>query len=1309
MEVNKRYSELLSFVDALKPHVASLDSLPAGYDSVPVFPGKVLGRMSEQAKQRRQEGLEVYLCFLVKITNAHNPNDSGRSIGGGANDSDGYISESLKQFLNVTDTLAPSLPSQQANDPHKYLLERQNKLMDATSYVSEGLIRIYFLDCTFRTVKITPQTTMGDVSGKLSPFMNIAIFEVSSDVRIPSHLSLLSVDTVLSTVVQQWKENDMVRAKFLMPVENLDGQRVPIVERSMQHSSNSPAGNRPGSSNSTTGNRPTTHSWSSHRSTAVSFNAPSPSVGSPSLIGSPSNPSSHTEPSFLENSMTANLSMLTHHSGATSNGGKRGSDDMAACDHAQAQELKELKDAYEKLNVKYNTLRNVIKKKGREKIRLPVRDTSKTIRGESGDYEPRADTAVSFATEVGAAGESPSTRMEAKTTIVLCGWLNKLSDFKKVWNKRYFVLKSSGDLIYYYTEPRSGTKPSDARLLCNLEDVVKIVRSSTLNGFCVVTQNSRCLLSANTSAVFNDWFNGIQGFRTMQLQGIEAEALAEAGLGDQTSFGETSEKEEEPDEETNLLLTMEPFESGEGHKKITAKQFVLNVAMVDDFFSKFDRSYMTQAFSAAVMSPDHLSQACEVVSVMQVLYTNSLGLGERWTHMYRMWMLTSLKSQISLPVQRPDILMAIVNSLGREQMLESPETIATVENAIEACLQQHEDDGMSDDETEVQQLLRHTKGIINCLFMVVDDLVPMLPSNFNVLSLFQKKAEDRIQRKVCVFYGKNKELLDVDDVLSLLSWANNHKHVMERFGVFAMSKEFVGIEKDLFEKYSKQVELLQLEWQDRIMYNPKSHDVNSIHDGSKVTSWPEDLIGCISMQLQITVNRLAGDNVDEICCLCVKLLRNFYQKILKAFVTDEKTMMVERMCAYANDCFRFCDLLQAQTSILDTLTDVAADKVLDTISDCVQMYTSLCSKAVDAVVDVMCCDIEEELLSNLFTDIPTGGDSLANVTGSGDIGSSAGTAAAMAHNGEGLAVISTMMAEFTAEIRSNLSDNSLVAMVLKNSLTRLIRFYLESLLKASPKMDLAGEVMKQIRDDSAVLSNCFSYYDDYIPSVVIERALEPLKQIILLCDMDVEGVVDYWMSKLVKTFGSSSTLVVESVLVMRNDRVEVKKSILEQVKVLLKTHGSAIIHDEKCFMWLDLKSKRVRKRDLLINAVNTTIERRKAGQGSARNIGKMFVIKRTSSAGSKGAGGKTGGVSRTASAGSSTSAFTDSGRSQDNYIAEEEVAAVELGEDNEDSRELEAIDVDGQLIGEDSDDDETNLGLPGAPKERNTGFGFDTV
>jgi len=104
--------------------------------------------------------------------------------------------------------------------------------------------------------------------------------------------------------------------------------------------------------------------------------------------------------------------------------------------------------------------------------------------------------------------------------------------------------------------------------------------------------------------------------------------------------------------------------------------------------------------------------------------------------------------------------------------------------------------------------------------------------------------------------------------------------------------------------------------------------------------------------------------------------------------------------------------------------------------------------------------------------------------------------------------------------------------------------------------------------------------------------------------METDDMVDYWMSKLVKTFGSSSVKVVESVLNMRGLWGEEKgKAVMTGVKELNGEHGANLIHDDKCGFLLNIKVTRVRKRDLI---------KEKIGKGDGTKK-KVFMIRKASS------------------------------------------------------------------------------------------------
>ena len=626
--------------------------------TLPSFPRKTVTKLNASQTEKRREQLEAYMQAIAALSNCCRRE-------GTISVDEQQVVALMEEFLEVPSHVNPSLPLASArDDPEAYDKERKNKLMDACSVASPTLVRIYFLDCTFKTVSFSETTTIRQLGAKISGSLGAALFEVRSDVRVASQLKLLGQHERFATVAQRWEQSGFSKAKLVVPLYRVCDNISRVKNSSAWDESVTDDGGYLGSRNESSA-----EGW----------------VGS-----------SLDEVDFLAN------------------------------------ELKELRQKHEDLRDKYETLRKIIKKKGRHNP------------NPHGSRRKRDDEESMV----------PSNTAEVKETILLCGWLEKLSDYTRVWRNRYFILWSNGNLSYYYSEPRASDHPVEPKVCMNLNDVARIVMSSREYAFTIVSDTVRVILHAPTKASFDEWLEAIKNLREKLASAPEARDLHKEGAN------ENYEEEEEQDviPATELILDTDEFNTKK-NKKITASRFLECVATADEFFDQFDRNYLVQALSRADLSPHHLNQVQEIVSAMQILYTNVLEFGERWTKLFREWLLKSLKKHMLLPVQRPDLLMSVVQNLCYEHMLHAPETVKMIENAIELSLRgggEEEETEKVDEGTEVEALLGVAKGMVDTLHIVVDDLVPMLPSDFNVLSLFQKAAERRISQKVAIFYSKNK-------------------------------------------------------------------------------------------------------------------------------------------------------------------------------------------------------------------------------------------------------------------------------------------------------------------------------------------------------------------------------------------------------------------------------------------------------------------------------------------------------------------------------------------------------------------------
>lgn len=65
----------------------------------------------------------------------------------------------------------------------------------------------------------------------------------------------------------------------------------------------------------------------------------------------------------------------------------------------------------------------------------------------------------------------------------------------------------------------------------------------------------------------------------------------------------------------------------------------------------------------------------------------------------------------------------------------------------------------------------------------MSDLVPLLPEDFNVITMYQQKANKKIKSDISTFYAANKNNITIREVLTLLTFADSQKYYLSKFGV----------------------------------------------------------------------------------------------------------------------------------------------------------------------------------------------------------------------------------------------------------------------------------------------------------------------------------------------------------------------------------------------------------------------------------------------------------------------------------------------------------------------------------------------
>lgn len=110
--------------------------------------------------------------------------------------------------------------------------EKKVELLTSTSYVSNCLVEIYFLDGSHQTVSFDDGTTVADISNQLYPHLSIALFEVIEDIfDTKQYILLLSTQTIID-IVAHWKNTGQKFAKLVLPVSDSTIIKNPLISTS---------------------------------------------------------------------------------------------------------------------------------------------------------------------------------------------------------------------------------------------------------------------------------------------------------------------------------------------------------------------------------------------------------------------------------------------------------------------------------------------------------------------------------------------------------------------------------------------------------------------------------------------------------------------------------------------------------------------------------------------------------------------------------------------------------------------------------------------------------------------------------------------------------------------------------------------------------------------------------------------------------------------------------------------------------------------------------------------------------------------
>jgi hypothetical protein len=110
----------------------------------------------------------------------------------------------------------------------KQFKERKAELLTTTSYISNCLIEVYFLDGKSTTLSFDESTTVQDIVTVLFSSMKIALFEVAEDICDPTQYLLLLNHLTIGEIVLRWQNTGQKFAKLVFPVHDSAQIKSPL-------------------------------------------------------------------------------------------------------------------------------------------------------------------------------------------------------------------------------------------------------------------------------------------------------------------------------------------------------------------------------------------------------------------------------------------------------------------------------------------------------------------------------------------------------------------------------------------------------------------------------------------------------------------------------------------------------------------------------------------------------------------------------------------------------------------------------------------------------------------------------------------------------------------------------------------------------------------------------------------------------------------------------------------------------------------------------------------------------------------------
>jgi flagellin-like hook-associated protein FlgL len=556
------------------------------------------------------------------------------------------------------------------------------------------------------------------------------------------------------------------------------------------------------------------------------------------------------------------------------------------------------------------------------------------------------------------------------------------------------------------------------------------------------------------------------------------------------------------------------------------KVFLDKVAGIEAFFRVFD-DIMHTTLGEGVGESQQVTHTYEIISAMQTLYAGILDYGETWTSVARDWLLRMLRQHMRLPVQEPELLMAVIQCISRENMMFSPDTSEVVNQIIEMSFEDVSDgDGDPDFANSTEGILAGVTRMIETLEQVVEDLVPLLPEDFNVITMYSAKANKKIKNDISTFYAANKTDITNREVLTLLSFADSQKYHLSKFGVDTSVVD--TLQSDLLKHYSTMVTTLMRQWIGRICTADETCELQLAKGmGLGMTShWPEDLLSCVGEQLNLAVKELKPSACERVCTLVLESLTLLVTRQKAWLAANISKLAPERLCAYVNNLDRFAGHLSERgEAVVQQLGDANHRHKLRTISleNAVRQNTGAATLRKDSLDDIAASSRLEDgfrsIGKTLLAESRVGLKELVTLVCSDFKDGLAGGLFVddWAESAQVAETLKTTLEDYVGDLAQWLASKDDLDKVILGILRAVTSTYLEMLLTSG--LLVTPRVAERLAQDVHVLLVAFSEFEEHVSEEALDSEIRPLKAVASLMAKDPRQMRQFVRDELYPIFG----------------------------------------------------------------------------------------------------------------------------------------------------------------------------------------------